>query len=108
MASEFADPPAPQSQVITDSGPNKSPRRDAYTDPALTKRNAQSSVPAAPTLVENLGSNRAMYASDDLDEIAQTATNPGVAPAPHSPNSWKPGRDPYANSGYDGYNQNQG
>lgn len=107
MASEFADPPAPQTDLKSTGHANDTPRRDAYVDPRLTLRNATSPAQTHVTIGENLGSNRAMYANDDLDEIEQTATNPGTSPAPHSPNSWKPGRDPYANNGWDSYNQNQ-
>lgn len=114
MASQSADPPAPQSEVITQTGSNNPARLGAYTDPALTTRNvvetaAASDLPPGSGST-TLGGVRPVYANDQADEIDNTAAetaNASVDPPPHSPNSWARGtvdgrrvsRDPYANQG---------
>lgn len=114
MASQGADPPAPQSQVVTVAAPNQTARVGAYTDTSLTKRSvvsvaATSDLPPASSLT-TLGSTRPVYASNKDTEIqsneAETA-NAAVTPPPAAPNSWARGtvngrrvsRDPYANGG---------
>ncbi len=111
MASEAADPAAPQSEVITVSTTNNKARLNAYTDPALTKRNVTGTL-AASDITPKSGSTvrqvRSVYAEDLVEEIDQEATNPGVDPPPHSANKWEiettadgieRAKDPYRNNG---------
>lgn len=109
MSSEFGNPPAPQSEVVTRSTTNNPARLNAYTDPNLTKRNAvptagQTVMPPTPppSGSTTLGNIRPVYANDKVQEIDQTASNPGVAIPAQAPNSWVPGRDPYKNQGMPG------
>lgn len=114
MASQSADPPAPQSQVVTTTAANGPARVNAYTDVGLTKRNVTGSVAASDLPPESgsttLGGIRPVYANDkveDIDNDAAATANANVDPPPHSPNSWQIGtvdgrkvsRDPYANQG---------
>ena len=123
MASASLEPKAPNAQVLTTSGPNDTPRIDAYTDPALTTRNSEETPVEAPLPAKSgpktLGNTRPFYAEDLLQEIDQTSAeteNAAVEQPPHSPNSWQMqtrngnrySRDPYANNGLDPYLQNQG
>lgn len=124
MASQSADPAAPQSEVITVAGANKPARKGPYTDVALTTRNAQSEAPALDVPPASgsttLGNTRPVYAADQDNEIENTAAiaaaNAAVDAPPHSPNSPQMqtrggrrfARDPYANNGTDQYLQNQG
>lgn len=115
MASQGADPAAPQSQVVTVAASNQTARVGAYTDVSLTKR-AVVSVEAASNLPPasgstTLGGIRPVYAADQQTTIVTdatvTAANAGTTPPPKSPNSWVRGtvngrrvsRDPYANQG---------
>lgn len=94
MASEFADPPAPQTDLITSSGNNKPARVGPYTDRSLTKRNATGTAvtdqpPASGAVPKSV---RPVYATDKQTEIQATEAateNAGVAPAPQAGNKWK-------------------
>lgn len=126
MASESADPPAPQSEVIKVTGTNNPARIGTYTDPALTKRNvagevAESDLPAPKSPAKSQGDIREVYASDQKSNIENddaATENAAVDPPPQSPNSWARGtvngrrvsRDPYANQGMLGqeFYKNQG
>lgn len=124
MASQSADPAAPQSEVITVAGANKPARKGTYVDTSLTTRNAESDAPAldlpAGSGSTTLGSTRPVYAGDQDNEIDNTAAiaaaNASVDPPPHSPNSPRMqtrsgrryARDPYANGGQAQYLNNQG
>lgn len=116
MASEFADPPAPQTDLITTTGSNKPARVGPYTDRSLTKRNATgtavSDQPAAPT--PKIKSVRPVYAVDkqtEIDTVAAATANAAVEPAVQAGNSWKietddqgisRSRDFYRNNGVTG------
>lgn len=121
MASEHGDPKAPQADLVTVAGANKSARVGTYTDTDLTTRNAESVAPAsnlpAPAGSTTLGSVRPVYANDQDNEIENTeaaAENAGVQPIPHAPNKWgmqtrngiRFGRDPYATGGQASYLNN--
>lgn len=123
MASQSADPAAPQSEVITVAGANKPARKGTYVDTALTTRNAESEAPALDlppgSGSTTLGSTRPVYATDQNNEIENddaAAANAAVDPPPHSPNSprmqtrngGRYARDPYANGGQAQYLNNQG
>lgn len=123
MASQSAEPAAPQSEVVTVAGANKPARIGTYVDPALTTRNAEETAAASDLPPKSgsrtLGSIRPVYANDQDNEIENTeaaAANAAVAPPPHSPNSARMqtrngvrfGRDPYANGGQAQYLDNQG
>lgn len=126
MASEGADPAAPQSEVVHVSGTNDAPRIGTYTDPDLTTRNsvetaAASDLPAPKSPATSQGDIREVYANDQQSNIQNTAAateNAGVEPPPKSPNKWARGtvngqrvsRDPYANQGMIGqdFYKNQG
>jgi hypothetical protein len=116
MASEYADPPAPQTEVITTSTVNNTARIGAYTDRTITRRNVQPTVPVPGpnpprSGSKTLGNIRRFYAEDKVEEKDQNAAateNVGVLPPPHSPNSWKirndaqgvpRSRDYYSNNG---------
>lgn len=102
MPSQFDEPKAPQAEVVTGTADNSTARVGAYTDTAITKRNVNSS-PAptpSPSRTGHVGKDvRRFYAEDGETEIENTASNPSAEKPPHSPNSWTPGRDPYANNG---------
>lgn len=126
MASQYSDPPAPYTAVVTGGGPNAAPRLNAYTDPALTKRNAQGNAAESDlppgSGSRTLGGIRPVYAEDqneDIDNTAAAAANASVAPPPKAPNKWVGAktpdnifraRDPYRNNGMVGqdYLKNQG
>lgn len=126
MASEGADPPAPQSEVVHSTSTNNPARIGTYTDPDLTTRNvsgtaAESDLPAPKSPATSQGDIREVYANDQKSNIENTAAataNAGVDPPPKSPNSWARGtvngqrvsRDPYANQGMLGqdFYKNQG
>ncbi len=115
MASQSADPPAPQSQVVTAGTPNQTARIGAYTDRSLTQRAvegtaAASDLPAPKSPATSQGDIREVYANDkqsNIENDAAATENAAVDPPPHSPNSWARGtvggrrvsRDPYANQG---------
>lgn len=94
MASEFADPPAPQTDLITSAGSNKPARVGPYTDRSLTKRNATGTAvtdqpPAASPVTKSV---RPVYAVDKATEIATVAAataNANVEPAVQAGNKWK-------------------
>lgn len=123
MASQSAEPAAPQSEVVHAAGANKPARKGAYVDVALTTRNAESSAAASDlppgSGSTTLGGVRPVYAADkvaDIDSTAAAAANVNVDPPPHSPNSpqmqtrngGRYARDPYANGGQAQYLNNQG
>lgn len=115
MASQGADPAAPQSEVINLTSQNNPARIGTYTDPDLTTRNvvetaAASDLPAPKSPATSQGDIREVYASDQLSNIENVAAateNADVTPPPKAPNSWARGtvggrrvsRDPYANQG---------
>lgn len=120
------DPPSPQSQVVTASGPNLPARVNAYTDTALTDRNvsgtaAASDLPAPKSPATSQSDIREVYANDQLsntENVAAATENAGVEPPATAPNSWARGtvngrrvsRDMYANNGMIGQDafKNQG
>lgn len=123
MASQSADPAAPQSEVVRSAGANKPARKGAYVDVALTTRNAEETAAASDlppgSGSTTLGGIRAVYATDktnDIDSVAAAAANVNVDPPPHSPNApqmqtragRRYARDPYANGGQAQYLNNQG
>ncbi len=126
MASEGAEPAAPQSQVVAVSGTNNPARIQTYTDLELTKRNvvstlAESDLPEEKTVKNSQGDIRPVYANDkvsSIDNDAAATANAGVLPPAKAPNSWVRGtvngqrvsRDPYANNGMVGQDafKNQG
>lgn len=119
------DPPAPQSQIVTVSGTNRTARVGSYTDVGLTKRQvvetaAASDLPPASG-AKTTGGIRPVYANDKVAEIdndAAATENVAVTAPPHAANKWVMGevngetvrRDPYANSGMVGqaFFDNQG
>lgn len=125
MASQGAEPAAPQSEVITLTSSNNPARIGTYTDPALTVRNsvetaAASDLPAPKSPATSQGDIREVYANDkqsNIENVAAATENAAVEPPPKSPNSWARGtvngarvsRDPYANQGMVGqsFYQNQ-
>lgn len=126
MPNQVNDPPSPQSEIVTVAGDNQSPRVNAYTDPALTTRNATetaaaSDLPAPKSPATSQGDIREVYANDqqsNLDNDAAATENVNVDPPPHAPNKMARGtvngrrvsRDPYANGGMVGQSffNNQG
>jgi len=126
MASQSADPKAPQAEVVTLKSTNNPARVGPYTDTSLTTRNsvetaAASDLPPPRSIGNSQGDIRPVYANDQAEEIANTdaaSDNAGVDPPPKSPNSWARGtvdgrrvsRDPYANQGMVGQSffNNQG
>lgn len=125
MASQSADPPAPQSQVTTGSAPNGTARVGPYTDTALTKRNVAGAAAASDlppgSGSTTLGGIRPVYANDqdtEIDNTAAATANAAVDPPAKAPNSWARGtvdgvrvsRDPYAQKGMVGQSffNNQG
>lgn len=126
MASQGADPAAPQSQVIKVAAANQPARVGAYTDVSLTSRavvsvEAPSDLPPASGST-TLGGIRPVYATDQnttiVTDAAVKVANAGTLPLPKSPNKWVRGtvdgqrvsRDPYANQGMIGQSffNNQG
>jgi hypothetical protein len=115
MASEGAEPAAPQSEVVHVSTTDNPARIGTYTDPDLTTRNsvetlAESDQPPKKAPGNSQGDIRPVYANDQLSNIendAAATANASVEPPPKSPNSWARGtvngarvsRDPYANQG---------
>lgn len=103
--------PRPQAKINNVKGANTAEPRGAYVDPLFTVRNPpDTDVPVSPpkTQANDLGNIRRYYSDDKVDEIAQTATNPGVDPAPHSLPKWEiettgdgisRGKDPYREDG---------
>ncbi len=127
MASESADPPAPQSEVVALSSTNNPARIGTYTDPALTDRNvdgevAPSDLPEKKTVGNSQGDIRPVYANDqnsNIENVAAATENAAVTPPPHAPNKMAGARDsnnifrardPYRNNGMTGqsYLNNQG
>lgn len=126
MASEFGDPKAPQAEIVTTKGTNNRARVGPYTDPNLTLRNVVQTPDASdlppPSGSKTLGGVRPVYATDQNEEIDNTAAateNASVEQPPHSPNSWPieadgqgipRGNDPYRTNGVIGrdYLNNQG
>lgn len=125
MASQSAEPAAPQTQVVSDTSDNAQARIGTYVDTDLTKRNVagQTVVTDQPPASGSttLGGVRPVYAADQATEIendeAATA-NAAVTPPPHAPNKWTGrtvnnifrSRDPYAANGMpdQSYLNNQG
>lgn len=114
MAKQSQEPVAPQAQVTPVAAPNQTARVEAYTDTSKTKRAVDSSPAPTPepafSGAATTGDSRRYYAEDGEKEIENTATNPAADPPPQAPNSWKHGRDPYANNGMVGQDffKNQG
>ena len=126
MASQGADPAAPQSQVVSVQAPNQTARIGTYTDTSLTQRNvegtvAPSDLPEPKTIGNSQGDIRPVYANDqnsNIENVAAATENADVEPPPHAPNKWARGtvngrrvsRDPYANNGMIGQDafKNQG
>lgn len=101
--------PRPQATIRTTGGSASTEPRGAYVDQSLTRRNVQ---PTADEIVP------ARSGSTTLGEIT-VYDPPGVNHEPgdqgaevpaHSPNSWQPDRDYYANGGMVGQDffNNQG
>lgn len=115
--------PRPQAAIRTVSGTEDTEPRGAYVDQAITTRNQTDKVitpDPVKTGASDLGNVRSVYAEDQVDEIDQDATNPGVDPAPHSKPKWEiettadgisRAKDPYRNDGMISQNatfENQG
>lgn len=126
MASQSADPPAPQTEVETVKGTNQTAHIGTYTDTSLTDRNvegtvAPSDLPAPKSIGNSQGDIRPVYANDqnsNIENVAAATENADVEPPAKAPNSWARGtvegrrvsRDPYANNGMIGQDafKNQG
>lgn len=71
-----------------------------YVDQSLTKRNPSHAVPPMGDTPAKSGSTTlgevTIY---DVPEVDHEPGDQGATEPPHSPNSWKPGRDPYKNNG---------
>lgn len=123
--SVYGDPPNHQAEQYNTAEDNATAHIDPYTDRSITKRNVAQEVGFEPTDTpkrsgsKTQGNIRRFYAEDRVEEIDQVATNPGVDPPPHSPNSWlietddegiSRSRDYYRNNGMisQGYLENQG
>jgi hypothetical protein len=100
MASQYNDPPAPYTEVVTASGPNEVARINAYTDRNLTKRNVVQPAGTVPGRDEVLktgsavgqadpqGDIRRYYANDKAQEIENDGPWIPQDPPAHAPNSW--------------------
>jgi hypothetical protein len=94
--SQSSEPAAPQSEVVNSGNTNQPPHLEAYTDPALTTRNATPATAVPDPVPAPSGSTTTgevtVYDPPDIDH---TPINAAAVAKPHAPNSWKPGRDPY-------------
>jgi hypothetical protein len=103
MASEFADPPAPQAALENKGGAAQT--RPAfigpYVDQALTTRNPPATtIPDVP--VKSGSTTLGEITVYDPPGVDHTPGGQGATTPPHSPNSWRPGRDPYKVDGMPG------
>lgn len=130
MASEYADPPAPQASINTSSAKNRQARPGPYVDQSLTLENVDSTpaaaldVPPPKSPATSQGDIRPVYANDQKSNLENTMAaeeNQDVDPPPHAPNKWgietdasiaghpiSRSRDPYRNDGLEPYLRNQG
>lgn len=125
MASQYADPPAPYTEVVSTSTTNNKARLNAYTDTKITLRNVAPAVPVPEpepprSGSRTLGNIRPVYAEDNRQEIENKDAHPEAVEPKHAPNSWPiitdaqgitRGRDMYRNHGVlgqDDFVQNQG
>lgn len=117
--SVYGEPHNSQAEHFNTSPDNATAHVGPYVDQDLTKRNVAQADDFVPTDSpkksgsKTQGNIRRYYAEDQVEEILQTASNEGVDPPPHSPNSWKirkdaddipRARDPYTNNGMIGQN----
>lgn len=88
--------PRPQVEISTVGGVRRTEPRGPYVDQRLTERNLVGQVSEAvdPLRPQDRGGVKVYDA-----EGTQKSGFPERDPLPNSPNSWKPGRDYYANNG---------
>lgn len=90
----------PQAEIVTTKGSDETQHRNAYVDPALTKRNVTN--PDAPASYDPAPSGSTTLGGVTVYEKAGTdhePANDAVVKVPAAGNSWRPGRDLYANNG---------
>lgn len=98
--SEFNSPQAPQTEFSNSGHTNIPAHIEAYTDRTLTDRNVipTDTVPT-PQPTPSGSTTLGAITVYDPPNTNHTPDNDGAVTPPHSPNSWKPGRDPYKNNG---------